>query len=679
MNTPRRCIQTVLTASLASLCLAQPSWAAGLMTPASSALPALRMQQHHVQVVIEDGYAITAVEQTFFNPNAEALEAIYSFPVPDKAAVGEFTYWIDGKPVTGEVLPRQQARDIYTQEKSQGRETALTEKNAYRSFETQVYPVAANGSVRIRLVYIQPVHSDTGIGRYIYPLEEGGVDEQREAFWHYNTQVDEAFSFEVDMRSSYPIDEFRLPQHPGAAITSTDSHHWQVALQNAEAEQHDDEAALNGDTDSAASPVALDRDIVVYWRHQPNLPGAVDLVTYKKGDVGTFMMTLTPGDDLNAVPTGRDWVFVLDYSGSMQGKYQSLIEGVRRGLHRLHPSDRFRVVLFNDNSQDITRGYVPVDTQHIEATIRRLESIGPSGGTNLYSGLKSAYRKLDADRPSAVLLVTDGVANVGVTEKKQFLNLLEQHDVRLFSFVMGNSANRPLLQGMSDVSHGFYMNISNADDIPGRLMQAAEKLNHEAYRDIDITINGVKTADLTPARLASLYRGEQLIVFGHYWGSGEADITITGKTAADTLSYKAQFEFPKRSTRNPELERLWAYASIEDWQNEMDYLGHNPDTEQAIVDTAVAYGLVTDYTSLLVVRESVFEQLGIARDNAARVAIEQQAQAQRSAATQSTSQQHALNSPRAYPKSGGAGAMHPLALLLVLPLLYQRLRNNRRA
>jgi Ca-activated chloride channel family protein len=223
------------------------------------------------------------------------------------------------------------------------------------------------------------------------------------------------------------------------------------------------------------------------------------------------------------------------------------------------------------------------------------------------------------------------------------------------------------------------MNISNADDISGRLMQAAEKLNHEAYRDIDITINGVKTADLTPARLASLYRGEQLIVFGHYWGSGKADITITGKTAADTLSYKAQFEFPKHSTRNPELERLWAYASIEDWQNEMDYLGHNPDTEQAIVDTAVAYGLVTDYTSLLVVRESVFEQLGIARDNAARVAIEQQAQAQRSAATQSTSQQHALNSPRAYPKSGGAGAVHPLALLLVLPLLYQRLRNNRRA
>jgi len=103
--------------SLTVLCIgttwSTANYAAGLMTPTGSNLPSLEIRQHHVDVVIEDGYAITTVEQVFANPHGTDLEAIYSFPIPKKAAVGEFTYWIDGLPVTGEVLEKQQAQEIY--------------------------------------------------------------------------------------------------------------------------------------------------------------------------------------------------------------------------------------------------------------------------------------------------------------------------------------------------------------------------------------------------------------------------------------------------------------------------------------------------------------------------------------------------------------------------------------
>lgn len=388
------------------------------------------------------------------------------------------------------------------------------------------------------------------------------------------------------------------------------------------------------------------------------------------------MMTVTPGDDLPAIRGGRDWIFVLDYSGSMQGKYQSLVEGVRQGLGRLHPDDRFRVVLFNNHAREVTNGYLMASDQNVAACIHRLGSIQPGGSTNLYAGLELGYRELDADRPSAVILVTDGVANVGVTEKKDFLELLEKHDVRLFSFVMGNSANRPLLQGMTTVSNGFYMNISNGDDIAGRLIQTADKLSHEAYRDIDLQFDGVRVKDLTPARLGSLYRGQQLIVFGHYWGDGKGEVEISGRVSDREVSYKSALHFPPRSERNPELERLWAYATIEDLQKQMDYLGHDSDTEQAIVDLAVEYGLVTDYTSMLVVRDEVFEQLGIDRNNAERVASERQARQQRAATAvrdhRQDSRQPAFSAPRANPGSGGdgGGSLGPLGIVLLLPLLW---------
>lgn len=656
---------------LTALFATQSAHAAGLMTPASGGLPVLEIKQHHVDVLIEDGYAITTIDQVFFNSHNEALEAIYSFPVPEQASVGEFTYWIDDQPVTGEVMKKEKAREVYQQEKAQGRATALTEKDAYRTFDSRVYPVLPQGSVRIRLVYIQPVHVDLNIGRYVYPLEEGGVDEEKLAFWTYNDVVTGAFSFNMRMRSSYPIDSFRLPQHAQAVITQESGESWTASLSNRPQEI---DAVTTEATGRPATLHRLDKDIVVYWRHQQGLPGSIDMITHKPAgsDRGTFMMTVTPGDDLSSIQSGRDWVFVLDVSGSMRGKYQSLVEGVKKGLAKLAANDRFRIVLFNNQSWELTRGYVQVNEKNITHFIRKLESTRPSDGTNLYAGLEKGIDGLDADRPSAIILVTDGVANVGLTQKRAFLTLLEKHDVRLFSFVMGNSANRPLLEGMTKVSNGFAMSISNSDDIVGRLVQTADKLSHEAYRDIDIKIEGVKVGDMTPARIGSLYRGQQMIVFGHYWGDGPADIRIRGKVSDEDKVYSAQIDFPEHTNLYPEIERLWAYASIEDIQNRIDYLGEDRDSEQAIVDLAIEYGLLTDYTSMVVVREEVREQYGIGRNNADRVAAEQSARQQRAAGPvrdhRQDANKSAFSTPRATPKSGG-GSLGPWTLLLVIPLL----------
>ncbi|MBT3028371.1 MAG: VIT and VWA domain-containing protein [Candidatus Thiodiazotropha sp. (ex Ctena orbiculata)] len=658
----------------------QSVMAAGLMTPKSGNLPQLEIRQHHVEVTIEDGYAVTSVEQVFFNPNNAELEAIYSFPVPEKASVGEFTYWIDGKPISGEVLEKQRARDVYQQEREQGREAALTEQDSYRTFDSHVYPVRPQQDVRIRLVYLQPAHLDGGIGRYVYPLEEGGVDEQRLAFWSYNDVVTEAFSFNLKLRSSYPIDAVRLPQHPQVSASTSSPQEWSVSILNGQAGAEEEAAQT-----TPAVIRKLDKDIVVYWRQQQGLPGSVDMIAHKEPgkDRGTFMLTVTPGDDLASINEGRDWVFVLDLSGSMEGKYQSLVEGVRKGLVKLTDKDRFKVVLFNNRARELTYGYLQANINNVQRAIDRLENTRPSGGTNLYAGLERGIEGLDSDRSSAIILVTDGVANVGITEKKDFLKLLERYDVRLFTFVMGNSANRPLLDGMTKISNGFAINVSNSDDIVGQLMLATDKLTHEALHDIDVKIRGVKVKDLTPTRIGSLYRGEQLIVFGHYWGDGNADVAISGKVSGQPAEYTSRFEFPGQSTRNPEIERLWAFAAIEDLQNRIDYLGEDADSRQAIIDIAKEYSLVTDYTSMVVLREEQFQHYGIERRNATRVAKEVAARQQRSSApvvdNRVDRQQPMYSQPRAYPSSGqsGGGALGPWMLVLLLPLWIagQRRRN----
>ncbi|MEM6817298.1 MAG: VIT domain-containing protein [Pseudomonadota bacterium] len=676
----------VAIGGLLSLFTLGSAQAAGLLTPVGQNT-SLAIEDHSVRVVVEDGYVVTEVEQTFSNAGGNDVEAIYSFPVPEHASVGEFTYWIDGQPVTGEVVERQQARDIYEAEKSAGRETALVEKNEYRTFEISVYPVRAGQDVRTRLVYLQTAHTDTGVGRYVYPLAEGGVDEVQNSFWEMRDAVNGTFSFDLELKSSYPVDAVRVPDQPGATTTQLDAGHWRVALgsQGGTAADFDEQiAAIEAEAPvPVAGEVRLDTDVVVYWRHTPNLPGSVDLVTYKPDadSRGTFMLTLTPGDDLPVITNGRDWTFVLDTSGSMQGKFATLAEGVERALGELQQNDRFRIFAFNNNAREMTPGFVAATPEAVQQYINQVRALTAGGGTNLHEGLRVALKKLDDDRPSGVVLVTDGVANVGVTQKRKFLEMLEARDVRLFTFIMGNSANRPLLEAMTEVSDGFAVSVSNSDDIVGRLKLAVDKLVHHSMNDVDIDIDGVRVSDMQPQRLGSVYYGEQMVLMGHYWKGGTASVEVTANVAGQEVRYQTKVRLPDTATDNPELERLWGYRTIESLERQLDYFGEDADVSDAIRDLAIEYGLVTDYTSMIVLRDDVFDAMNIERKNRDRVSNERQARAKRAERgpvnRRADESQPMYTQPR--PSTGGGGSVGIVMLLgLALVGMVRRIATNRK-
>lgn len=393
------------------------------------------------------------------------------------------------------------------------------------------------------------------------------------------------------------------------------------------------------------------------------------------------MLTVTPAMDLQPINKGRDWVFVLDISGSMQGKYYTLAEGVSQALKKMSPDDRFRIVLFNNSASELTRGYTAASSENVHKYINKVKNVSAAGGTNVYDGLKMGLNKLESDRTSAILLVTDGVANVGVTKQRKFIELIRSHDVRLFTFIMGNSANRPLLTAVTDASNGFAMGVSNSDDIVGAILLAKSKVTHEALHGAKLQIKGIKTFDLSPEKITSIYRGQQLIVFGHYYGSGEAKVSLSGKISGKETLYQTSFNFPDKATENPEVERLWAYATIERLGRKMENFGEEAETKEAIIDLGVEYGLVTDYTSMVVVGEKVFKQLGIERHNRDRLQVEFEARKLRSqnkAPSRRMDQAQPMfkNTQPTTRSNGGAGALDLWALLLLAPLAYVAHRKN---
>jgi len=625
---------------------ASPSFAAGLLRPVDGSLPEIEIEEHRVNIVINNGFAVTEVDQTFRNPHDQDLDAVYTFPLPRQASLSELSLWIDGVEVIGEVVEKERARKIVEEERQAGRETALAEKRDYLAFDVFVSPVRAGSTARVRLVYLQPIEIDSGVGRYVYPLEEGELDENEMRFWERRDTVDGTFSLEATVRSSYPLDDVRVKGLGDAKVIQEEGGDWKVWI--------DDE---NGAT-------RLNEDVVLYYRLAADQPAQVDLLPYRTGDEpGTFMLVVTPGMDLEPTVGGVDWTIVLDVSGSMSNKIATATDAVAGALGELRPEDRFRIVTFANNTLWINKGWTPADPESVQEAGDKVKKLGSRGGTNLYAGLQAGLKNLDADRPNAVVLVSDGGANIGPTEHSVFLKLLDKTDVRVFTFVMGQGANRPLLGRLAEESGGFSMDVSNRDDLYGRLIQAKAKLGREALHGVKLELDGVGMADSAPHRMPSAYYGQQIVMFGRYTRPGKAKLRLTGRISGEERSWTVPIDLPERDERFPEIERLWALERIRDMQKSIR--GGEPQSEyrDAIVDVGTHYSIVSDYTSMVVVREERFEEMGIERRNKQRTETERNARAARAqspvSATRVDSGQPMFGDKPAHGTGTGTGAVGP--------------------
>lgn len=623
--------------------LTTPLFAAGTLTPTGAGLPPVRIRSHQVNVTINNGFAQTEVVQTFFNGHPADLEAIYAFPVPKSASLSAVTIATGEKTLQGEVLPKAEAEKAYEEEKKAGNDAGLAKKNSYLNYEFRVAPVRANSEVTLRFVYYQPLEIDAGVARYVYPLEDGGTDDVARSFWTANTKVEGSLAVHLELKSAAPVADVRVPGFENLAVAQrVGEGHYKITLDRPGAR--------------------LDRDFVFYYRLADNLPGRIEVIPYRaaKDKPGTFMMVVTPGLDLKPLTQGADYSYVLDVSGSMQGKIHTLANGVAQAIGQMQPQDRFRVVTFANSAQEVLP-WTSATPENIRQASELVKSLRIAGGTNVYDGLKLGLKNLDADRATSVVLVTDGVANQGIVNPVEFHKLLKQVDVRVFGFLMGNGANWPLMRTIADASGGFYAGVSNDDDIVGQLILAKGKITHEALHHAVFKFgNGVRIFDTTGDTPQKIYRGQQLVLFGRYEGGGRTTVTLKASLTGADRTYTTTIDLPEIDVENPEIERLWAMSLIE--QIEMqEAAGFLPPSESrdAIQMLGVNYQLVTDHTAMVVLDDATHARRGIARQNQQRTALEQAAQAVRSSqparASRADTGQPAFAAPAPHVARSGQG------------------------
>jgi len=267
------------------------AFGAGLLIADGGLGGVLEIKEQDVKVTINNGVAVTEVEQVFLNKENRVVEALYTFPVPRGASVANFSMWINGKEMIAEVVEKERARQIYDSYKQQRRDPGLLEQVDYKRFEMRIFPIAAGAEQRVKIAYYQELDFDHDQATYVYPLATATRRDIQQ-------RTSGKFALTLDVKSEVPLAQMESPSHADQfVIVKHASHYYQASLETSA-----------GD---------LSRDVVIAFQTERPRTG-LDLVASKQpGEDGYFLLTLTAGKELEEFNRGMDYVFILDISGSM--------------------------------------------------------------------------------------------------------------------------------------------------------------------------------------------------------------------------------------------------------------------------------------------------------------------------------------------------------------------------
>lgn len=574
----KRFYALLLLALAAGLLLPPAALADGVivLSPPPPNRPAyLTVLYHHVEITIEDQVATTKIDQVFRNDNDFTVEGTYIFPLPDEAAIERFVMYVDGEPLEGKVLSRDEARAIYESIVRQNRDPALLEYVDRDCFQASIFPITAHEEKRIQIEYRQVLPLDQGLVEYVYPLSTE----------RFSPQPIADVAITVYLSSKDPLKAVYSPSHD-VAVTRPDDRHATLSYE--------------------ASNVLPDRDFSLYYTVSTAEFG-LNLLTYRpRGEDGFFLLLIAPPvEAADREVVAKDVIMVLDTSGSMEGdKIVQARNALLFVLDHLNAEDRFAIVAFNSAITTYANELLPASER--AAARQYVQDIAAGGSTDIDGALRRALELTDnaSGRPQVVLFLTDGLPTVGEQEPAVILQNARARggeNVRLFPFGVGYDVNSALLDSLAQENHGASAYIIPGENLEERISIFYSKITSPVLAGLTLDLGGLTVEDTYPNPLPDLFLGSQLVLVGRYRGAGRVTVTLRGTVNGEVRSYVYEgLDFAEEDTRRDFLPRLWATRKIGYLLTEIRLHSENKEVIDEIVALSLRYGIITPYTSFLV-------------------------------------------------------------------------------
>ena len=543
------------------------------------------------------------VRQRYANRGSTPIHAKYIFPGSTRAAVHGLTMTVGDRIVRAQIKEKQEARRIHEAAKSAGKSTSLLEQERPNIFSMQVANIMPGDTIDVELEYSELLVPENGQYEFVYPTVvgpryTGKTEEQAKSEWVANPYLKTGqeprtgFDIRVRLAAGMPVQEIACASHP-VDVT------------------YDGPGTANIRLDTAE--FGGNRDYILRYR----LSGkqiASGLMLYEGQDENFFLLMAQPPErpEAKAIPD-RDYMFVIDVSGSMHGFPLNTSKTlIRHLIGSLRPTDTFNMLFFSGGNELLSPAPLEATEANIRSALDMLDACDGRGGTELLDALNRSMSLPTREGASrSLIVITDGY----ISAEDEAFDLVRDNLGRsnLFAFGIGSSVNRHLIEGLAKVGKGEPFILTDPSESAAVTARLAEYVASPVLTNIKVALNGFDAYDLEPSGVPDLLAQRPILIFGKWRGERAGSITLSGLNGEGPYTQTFNVGDTLPASSNAGLRYLWARERL---VQIADCVGYRNATQnrEAIVALGLKYNLLTAHTSFVAVDEVVRNPGGNAKN-----------------------------------------------------------------
>jgi Ca-activated chloride channel family protein len=555
--------------------------------PEASSLP---LEHTDVVAQITGPLASVAVRQRFANPFTQPIDLTYRFPLPHEAAIIDFVLQIGEREVRAELKELEQAKQEFANARDAGQHAALLDQRALSVFAVDLANVQSNQSIEVVVRYQQRVRYDDGVYEFVFPM---GLTPR----YHADPRVQAEANAPVAASGS-PIGtvDLSISVNAGLPFGKPESPSHQLGIT-----MLDEQRCLV----QSLGELIPNKDFVLRYAVSEEAVRATAWSTPTVGGHTVLLTALPPRLDLSLEPAPREFVFVIDRSGSMSGQpFEQARNALRACLRALGSKDTFAIQAFDHEIEWFSEQLQPVSQQQVEQADVWLEQLFARGGTEIQRALEQALSlPVDPERQRYVVFLTDGA----VAAEEQVLRALGQllGRTRLFTFGIGSSVNRALLKRLAVLGHGTAEFLQLNEDIESAIIRFQDRVSYPVVQDIALEWQGGQAWDVLPKQLPDLYVGQPLEILARFRPDGSKPAAVLIRGVRDREPVELRVDLPLSNNAEPAISRAWTQARISDL---IDVVRDNPERRDAIraeiIGLSLAERVLSPFTGFVAVDRS---------------------------------------------------------------------------
>jgi Ca-activated chloride channel family protein len=561
------------------------------------ALDRLPLKATSASVRISGVIADVLVTQLYRNEGKKPLEAIYVFPASTRAAVYAMKMTLGKRVIEAQIRKRDEARRDYEQARDQGRSASLLEQQRPNVFQVNVANIMPGDEIRVEMRYTELIVPTEHVYEFSYPavvgprysnqkVETATPSEHwvKSPYLRQGEAPGQPFGIAVDISAGLPIRELACPSHKVNTVYGSPSA-VKISL---------DPSETRGGN----------RDYVLRYRLDGDRIQSGLLLFEGKRENFFLLMMQPPKRIAEADIPGREYIFIVDVSGSMHGFPLEISKKLMANLiGNLRPTDRFNVLLFSGGSSVMAEESLPATQDNVARAIQLIDRQRGGGGTELLPALKRALSMKKAENASrTIVIATDGY----VTVEEEVFDLIRNNlgNANMFAFGIGTAVNRHIIEGMAHVGMGEPFVIAKPHEAQALAERFRSMIQSPVLTQVNVDFKGFDAYEVEPHTIPDILAERPVIVFGKWRGKAKGTIRFSGITGEGRFAETIDAGKVKPSEANAALRTLWARHRVT-VLSDYNRLRARDKRIREITELGLRYNLLTAYTSFVAVDSEV--------------------------------------------------------------------------